>query len=240
VPADSPKNQNEKADHPRFFSLGFWLIVLFGFGLLGFVTLISFRPQSIDNRLVFFMGSLLNACIVIAIVFQAFIYRKQWDAMQGQLAVMREAQKSFAIGERAYLIIEDVAFIEKGIHPRLLYTLYNGGRTPAFNVRSETEASLGTEPPTDKLRSLGHPHGDTVDMPAGTRKQVQGTNPKFSVTNAQWGAVNAGSLTFFVRGIFRYKDFQDIERVLPFCVGYDVSLNRFAHYKAADYSEKTN
>jgi hypothetical protein len=75
----------------------------------------------------------------------------QVKAMQGQLDIMREAQKSFAIGERAYLIIDDIKFISKGECARVVITLFNGGRTPASEVSSATEASLGADPPTGKL-----------------------------------------------------------------------------------------
>lgn len=247
-------------------------ILLGGAVLLIVLLLISVFLPNLSERVKFFTVNALSLLVLLAIVVQTYIYRRQADtmekqgsamrgqlaamewqagileiqtslvdkqvtAMQEQLEIMKRQLENSAVGERAYLIIEDVVFIEKGEHPRLMYTLFNGGRTPAFNVTSNNEASLGTKPLADRLHSLGHPHDDVVDMPAGTKKQVEGTFPNFTVTKAHWGQVNAGTLTLFVRGVFRYKDFQDIERRLPYCVGYDVGLNRFTHYKAKDYSE---
>src|SRR6266404_3109324 len=107
----------------------------------------------------------------------------QVKAMQGQLDTMREAQKSFAVGERAYLIIEDIVFIEKGERPQIVLTIFNGGRTPALEVSTETEASVGPNtPPTGKLRSFGHIHGEKTVIPANTKKQVVANLPNFTVT----------------------------------------------------------
>ncbi len=201
------------------------------------------------NRVLIITSIVTAGAVLIYTVFaglQWWAIRRQGEhasnqvrAMQGQLDIMREAQESLAIGERAYLIIEDLAFIEKSDHPRIAFTLFNGGRTPAFEVTSDTEAYLGVEPPTGRLQSLGHPHGEKGFMPAGTKKQAEGSFPYFTMTPAKWQAVNAETVKFFVRGVIRYKDFQDIERELPFCVGFDPSLNRFREYRAENYSDNS-
>jgi hypothetical protein len=60
------------------------------------------------------------------------------------------------------------------------------------------------------------------------------------MTPANWQAVEAGTVKFFVRGDVYYKDFQGADRILPFCVGYDPALNGFGEYKAENYSENPN
>src|SRR5215212_4510255 len=191
----------------------------------------------------------LSLFIFLAVIAQALIYfsqrnlmHRQWEAMQGQLGIMRKAQESLAIGERAYLVVEDIAFVEKGERPQIVLTLFNGGRTPAFKVNSETEASIGPprKPPNGKLKSFGHPHGEKAIVPANTKKLMVGNFPNFTVTPSEWQTVDAKTAEFYVRGVVYYVDFQDTKRSIPFCVGYDPSLNRFREYKTEDYEKEPN
>jgi len=88
--SDCPKTESNKpsGNHKhKFFSVGFWLVVLLGLVILGTVagfTLYLYLHGAKD-WISFLMGSLLNALIFMAIVFQAFIYSKQWDTMESGL-----------------------------------------------------------------------------------------------------------------------------------------------------------
>jgi hypothetical protein len=267
---DQNNGDSNKADEKgrRISHPGLWGILFGGLIALGVLTFVSIAADDMTERIKFLTTNTLSIFVLVAIAVQAYIYRRQWetmerqwlatrnlvdqnervvetmqgqlDAMKDQLGIMRETQKSFAIGERAYLIIEDVVFISKGENTRVLFTLFNGGRTPAFEVSSASEASLGVDPPTGKLKGLGHVYGEKAFMPAGTKKQVEAVFYNFTMTAANWQAVAAETVRFFVRGEFYYKDFQDFERVLPFCLGWDPSLNRFLDYKAKNYSEDPN
>lgn len=238
-------NTNENAENsegsPHGASTGMrWVFIGGGIAWLALLVIAIGHP-GITARVKFFSDSTLNLFIVLAVIAQVLIYRKQWDVMERQWRAVKEQTKAmrdaFYVGERAYLTIYDIAFIEKGEHPRIIYTLFNGGRTPAFEIDSESEASLGTEPTTGKLFTLGHPYGEKAFMPAGTKKQMEGTFPNFTVPLVKWQAINAGRIKLFVRGVVYYKDFQGTTHNLPFSVGYDPSLNRFRDYKAEDYSD---
>jgi hypothetical protein len=158
---------------------GVWFIVWIGSAIADFAIKIGFITTSILNLFVF-LAIVVQACIYWG---QRNLMVRQWKAMRAQLEIMRTAQESFAIGERAYLIVEDAVFIEKGERPQMVFTLYNGGRTPAFEVSTESEASIGPlhESPTGKLRSLGHPYGEKAVIPASTKKQIVANFPNFTV-----------------------------------------------------------
>jgi hypothetical protein len=177
----------------------------------------------------------INAFIALVILWQALTYRKQRKIMERQLEIA-------GISERAYITLEEVAFVSMNVgeRPRLHYTLFNGGRTPASEVHCGTEASLLPEPPTGIKPNLSkHPYGEQAFIPANTRKQI---DLVFDIvmTAEKWRAIQSGALRFFSRGEVYYKDFQGNQQTLPFCVGYDPSLNRFKDYKAEKYSENPN
>src|SRR6266545_996700 len=88
--SDCPEGKsNESSDNHKhkFFSVGLWLVVLLGVLILGVVAGFSLYLylQGTKDWISFLMGSLLNALIFMAIVFQAFIYSKQWKTMESGL-----------------------------------------------------------------------------------------------------------------------------------------------------------
>jgi len=248
----NPQNtQADKKSYPRRYLRRIIIYSVIAYLIL--LGLSFFWPNLAERTKFFTSNALVLALLIVAIVQVLIYYRqqvimhKQWEAMntqaatmQEQLGVMREAQKSFAVGERAYLTVKEVVFIEKGERPQVLYTLFNGGRTPAFDVSGDTDVTIGAEPRTDEIESLGHPYGEKACIPAGTEKHVVGSFPNTVINAAHWQAIEAGTSTFFARGVFYYKDFHGVQHNLRFCVGYDPRLNVFREYKAENYSKNPN
>jgi hypothetical protein len=214
------------------------LLLIIGGSAILCLFVVSLYWPNLSERTKFFTGNLLNLVIGIAVIAQVLIYRKQWQVMERQWQAVKEQTKamrdSFYVAERAYLALEDIFFIEKGTYPRVVITLFNGGRTPAFKIYTEADVTVGTKPATGKLSTMGHPYGERAFMPAGTRKQVEAHFPNSPISMTHWNAINAGETTFFIRGAIHYDDFRGNTHILLFSEGYDVSLNRFRDYNTED------
>jgi hypothetical protein len=96
-----------------------------------------------DKPTEFFITSLLGFAVFLAVIVQAYVAKRQWHAMHEQRDLMKASMKltenMFYVSERAYLCIDEITPQEKPINPegsiRFALKLFNGGRTPAFNVR---------------------------------------------------------------------------------------------------------
>lgn len=216
-----PQSHENKASHngEKFFSFGFWLIVLFGLGLLGFVIFISFWPNSISNRLIFFMGSLLNALIVVAIVFQAFIYHKQWKAMQCGLS---DTRKAVQYSETAYVAVKDASLTQFEVGKKIAagLTFVNAGNTPAYNERSYCYIELRDKPLPPNLtdfQDIGEePSMHIIPPNGGVRHQLVET--EVVLTDQMRGLVEQGRYQTYVWGIVTYEDIFGREHWTKFCL----------------------
>ena len=89
APADSGQNiKTEKPAKPLavFASRGLWAIGIVGIVLLvGLGAIAYYKVGKESFRISFMVGSTLNLLIFVAILVQAFIYKRQWEAMQDGL-----------------------------------------------------------------------------------------------------------------------------------------------------------
>ena len=210
-----------------------------------------------SERIKFLTVNTLSLLVLVVIAIQAYIYRKQWHAMQQGLAETRKmveqneravraaedsartAQEALSAGARAYLMIEDMQLSPMliGENWAVMLTLYNGGRTPAWSLETASEAIIAWDFPPDIPRPSGFDKRELV-IPAGTKKQIEIVF-KMVVTDEDRKAVNGGAMIFFAVGQIRYRDFQKQMWVLPFCVSFDPSRRRFKDHKAKTYIEPT-
>lgn len=64
------------------------IVILGGVFLVALLVVSVFLPH-LSERVKFFTVNALSLLVLLAIVVQAYIYRRQWEAMQGQLSAMR-------------------------------------------------------------------------------------------------------------------------------------------------------
>src|SRR5437870_3206136 len=89
--ASTDKSQDinhEKPDKPRaiFSSSGLWIIGVVGTILLAGIGSVAYYDVGEKSfRINFMVASTLNLLIFVAILVQAFIYKRQWEAMQDGL-----------------------------------------------------------------------------------------------------------------------------------------------------------
>lgn len=157
--ADSSRNEQDAKNpqwrNPKWW---FWSGVMF----VLFLTVILFIvcryyigwPQDTPSFITGFLGILTLAVIA----FQAFIYWEQRNLMQNQWRAMQRGlsltEETFYLSERAYMCIKEIKMTAGTLRPDQINTFdfiaYNGGRTPAFNIRVfSTQA--GTNQPIDAV-----------------------------------------------------------------------------------------
>ena len=144
------KTDKEQRQSEFGFSYALFLILLTLFIVAVTITLsyISFSSGWIDKKesptpIQFFIVNLFSLLVLGAIIFQAFVYWKQWKAMRDALTHSKEAVTAT---ERAYLTVDRIFLKHNkfvaGVVPRVEIVLKNGGKTPAFNVRASVRITV--------------------------------------------------------------------------------------------------
>lgn len=114
--------------------------------------------RAVERPAEFLVGSALAIFVGLIALNQYYISKKQWYSMQGQLEAMKQGhsltEEMFYVSERAYMCISKIKIPENTLraeeYNRFKLTLFNGGRTPAFNVRIRS-FQCGT---TDSLETI--------------------------------------------------------------------------------------
>jgi hypothetical protein len=215
---------------------------------------ITFFWPNLTERTKFFTANGLTLALLIVAIAQVLIYHRQqvimqqqWKAidtqarhMKGQLDIMRDAQKSFAVSERAYLTISDMRLLPMTIGEpfSISLTLHNGGRTPAWHIETAVESIIASALPVD-LSPLPPSVMSEDFIPANAGKQ---TTIVFEiiVTEEYLGAILAGTATFFVRGEVRYRDFANAPQLFVYRTEYDPYAMRFKEYKEKKHDQAAN
>jgi hypothetical protein len=150
---DDPKRGESQHAFPVKFII---LAAALGFAVLAFIAWYFVNEHS--ARLKFLTESSLSFFVLIVIVVQAIIYRRQWDIMERQLKATESAADAAYIAQRAYIGVTDVkimcstfmptfkAPIIVGERPTLYVTWHNGGGTPAEHFRAVPYLSFGEKP----------------------------------------------------------------------------------------------
>jgi hypothetical protein len=101
------KTNNSEESHPdeEASQAGLWRIAAIAAVLAVTIVGVAFLWIKEPDRVAFITVNLLSLSVLIAITVQAYIYKKQWDAMQGQLKAMEdgltETRKMVGHNERA-------------------------------------------------------------------------------------------------------------------------------------------
>ncbi|MEK6408529.1 MAG: hypothetical protein AABN34_16500 [Acidobacteriota bacterium] len=170
---DGESSSNTK-DNKHASDKGLWRIV--GIMVLGFIILlaVSYYHPDMTERTKFAIGTVLAFFTLMAIVFQAYIYSRQWEAMRDsleenrkivriarsqvrqvykQVDLMRDsleiARQDMVYAQRAYLAICEVR-IDSFDQVRLFFRLKfkNFGNTPAYDAKVFAKAGIRKDPPT--------------------------------------------------------------------------------------------
>jgi hypothetical protein len=110
-------------------SIGWWLIGLFIVSGAVVLTCVALRyrhhtPETFSPWISFLSANLLNLLLLAVVIAQAYIYRKQWEAMRDSL---KETRKAAAQTERVIKAAESSAKTAKDS--------FYAGEAPYFGVR---------------------------------------------------------------------------------------------------------
>jgi len=214
--AHTSEHENDAPFLPR----GLWYILATGFILFGILYWLSRAFAIKTEKYTFMVLGGANVLIFLAILLQALIYRRQWDAMQRTVKV---TEKSFRAGSRAYVFINDAwleAPISSGAYPHPSLILRNSGKTPAYRYRvrfeqafltgeEDEKARRGIMPPMRPLSDRGHVLGPT---------EFSNLSPERKTWENSEQRENAikGLSTYHMWGLICYVDIFNKEHAYPF------------------------
>lgn len=225
----SDPNKADKNDE-RASHTGLGWIVLAGGILLLVLLFVSVYLPNLTERVKFFTVNALSLFVLVAIVVQAYIYRRQWDAMTEQAEIMRENLKEtrnmFYMANRAYFGIVGVGLNDFGAGklPNVVLKILDAGNTPAWKIRMHSRIDFTTEQLSYLTISDEVSTGIEMSpiLPAKTDREFtieapQGTRP---LNEHQVLGVSVGALNMFVRGEVIYEDISGEDQTFPFCLEY--------------------
>jgi len=143
-------NHSTKSQH-QITPVGWW-ITIGAIAIFSVLVLFAIFHPNMAERIKFVSANTLNLLILVAIVIQAYIYRRQWEAMERQVKVAERsiqlANDTFDVGEAPYFGITEMSLMDfnPGQWPRLIITFVNGGKTPAWNFDVKSEVVFGDNP----------------------------------------------------------------------------------------------
>lgn len=131
--AQNPKNSPKNKSGLRWVFVG---------GALAWLTIgaIAIWHPGIIGRVKFFSDSTLNLFIVLAVIAQVLIYRKQWDSMRDQVRIM-----GVAFDPRLRITSVRVENLEAGKEPVFMVSIINEGATDARDVELNIRVNLAEE-----------------------------------------------------------------------------------------------
>jgi len=133
---------------------------IFGWGFAALAVLLVFTFVQRAGRIPFFTENFLSLVLLMVIVVQSYIYRRQWEAMQEGLIETRKmvaqnersvkaaqdtvilTERALRIGSRAYFFVYEATLesgISSGQYPLPNVVFKNSGKTPAFKHRVRLE-----------------------------------------------------------------------------------------------------
>jgi len=107
-----------------------WAVLIAIVGVVILVIVGRFFVVEHSEKIRFVTVNTLSLFVFLAIVVQAYIYRRQWEVMDGQLTAARQALQ---IGTRAYVGIHSVE-VDLKTTKRLFIKLENIGKVPAERI----------------------------------------------------------------------------------------------------------
>jgi hypothetical protein len=222
--------KDDSASHATIRAEYFGLrwIIIGGCVVLTALLFISIYLPYLTERVKFFTVNFLSLLVLIIIAIQAFIYRRQWEAMQGQLKVMnrqselmneslKEGIKTRELENRAYVTIKDNIVdqpMKAAEGQTIIFILNNSGRTPAINVTTKYAVILDSKrpalpefPPTE-FRSRSH-------LANGDNKHITMILPPFTPDNVD--EIYSRQARVWIVGIIEYEDIFKAHHRTQFC-----------------------
>lgn len=226
-PDDSPKHDEDEKDSQR----GLGMII--GVGIVVLLIVILVGAVFVDSQKIRFVTEFsLTVALATLVAVQAYIYRKQWKAMQESLTetqtiVTQNAQlvkaaqdtvtlteRGLRIGSRAYFFVWEATLespINSGQYPLLKVVFKNSGKTPAFKHRVRLEQGFFGGDALEKARK-----GIMPDMRPMSGKGLGIVGPDSYTTNyperQSWKSTEdeelaiKGEIVFYVWGLICYSD----------------------------------
>src|ERR1700686_1971292 len=208
---DADNSENRPKDTPSGLR---WVLV--GGGIVWLVLLaVAVWHPGITTRVKFFTDSTLNLFIVLAVVAQVLVYRKQWDVMERQARIadqqreiMQSQIESAEVTDRAYVGIANVVLTVSSDQPTVIVTWVNGGRTPALHFRAMPVLIWNDKPGTNVLRFIDDDYDTGVRgtfLPAGATLEVP-YKQDLKITDEVIKSLLNGSKQLFIGGSGVYVD----------------------------------
>lgn len=225
--SDEPVKTNEdKKDSQR----GLWIIIGVGVVvLLAVVTVGSFFVYS--QRIRFITEFSLTVALATLVGVQAYIYKRQWEAMERQ---SRETERQSKLTEqtiksnrrhtiytlRAYV---NIRVVVPAYPDEILLGIENFGQTPAHKVQfaSAIRVKPSLEVPEAIIETLRW-YDEGVTMPPGLQVEKRLRIGKLSDEDVRLLNSGDGSHKLFVWGAIRYRDIFRRNRYTRFCIAYRV------------------
>jgi hypothetical protein len=200
-------------------------------------------PNALSLWMQTWLPIILSGLVLIAIMVQAYIYKKQWDAMQEGL---KETRVSRELENAAFVGTKGASFPDGGLHigqwQRIHVTLINTGKTPAFNLRVTQGWGIGPLGPSDFVPPNAGlaPKGQSTVMP-NYDALVAFTIP--DVTQEDLNAINNFQRFIYVWGTIDYDDIFGKPHWTRFCLMHHPTTNVFdscGHWNECDYQYQSS
>jgi hypothetical protein len=235
--ADENKQRQDKV----FFRGGFWWIALGAVILVAVVIRYSRVFDTLSAQYTFIGQNVLNVLIAAAIVVQALIYRRQWDAMRGSLTVARDSAKTardaFYVGEAPYFGIKGggIHFTDLvvGRAPGIDASFMNGGKTPAWHFQPIGKLVIGDSPDgPDFLPLISRDAHAATFIPSGAMQGVR-WRTEFIYTQEVFDIISSERAKFFAVVEVHYMDMRKVWRHRSFRFVWNHGTGTFSDCEVA-------
>lgn len=188
---------------------GLWWILILGGLLLAALLFASILLPNLSERVKFFTVNAMSLSVLVAIVVQAYIYRRQWKVMTDSLVY----------SQRAYVTVPkgNINFIAD----QRYFTLQvaNSGNSPANNVLIGSKIEFRSSAP-DVTDFNEFANCSRIGLIGSADDIGHGSDPIIP-TAAQKPQIEAGTLRLYCWGLIGYQDIFGKNRTTKFSLAQD-------------------
>jgi hypothetical protein len=244
-------DNGEQPQNNAFFRGGFYWIAVGALILSGVVIWLSRVFGQQTEQYSFIAQAVVNVLIFAAILVQALIYRRQWDAMRSGLAqnirAIKAAEKSakvaedaFHVGEAPYLGIAKIApeGFNDNYAPLIKISFTNGGKTPAWHVHSSARAVVGLTPENGRVYRLDTKWHDLENtfLRTGDTRTLEYQHGLFRYSPQLDQDLNNEKVFIFLIINLHYRDFRKVWHPREFRLMWDRQHTNFKDYDAEEHN----
>lgn len=126
--------------------------IIFGVTLFALIWVSFFSGWITDKTTEFFVTSLLSLTVLLVVIGQAYISKRQWYAMQVAIdrtdQMIDQNERSMMYSQAAYVMVKSLIFEDYilGKRPTATVGFHNTGTTPAYDVRIYPNLDYKTSP----------------------------------------------------------------------------------------------